>query len=310
MPMNRTSLRALSLTVALALLPAAASAQEMEPKSYSASPAGANFLVVAYGRATGGVAFDPSVPLTDVNAKIGSGVAGVGHTFGLFGRLALVTAALPYSWGHLTGNVGGNAAETSRSGLADARFRFSMNLRGNPAMSMAEFVKAPRRTIVGVSLAVATPTGQYYDTKLINLGTNRWAFKPEIGISVPKGRWDLDAYLGVSLFSANPDFYPGGLARTQDPVTSVQGHVSYTFRSRAWVAADATWYAGGSSQVENGVPSSGLSNSRLGATCSLPLGKRQSIKIGYSSGVTVRTGTNFRALAVAWQMLWLSSRTK
>lgn len=299
-------LNAVSLTVALMILPATASAQEMEPKAYSASPVGANFLVAVYSRSTGGVVFDPSLPVTDANAKVGSGAVGVGHTFGLFGKLAMVNAVLPYAWGHLTGNVGGVAGETSRSGLADARFKLSVNLRGNPAMSAAEFVKAPRRTIVGASLAVATPTGQYYDTKLINLGTNRWGFKPEIGISVPRGRWNLDAYLGAWLFTSNPSFYPGGLKRMQDPVVSMQLHAAYTIRSRAWAAIDSTWYAGGGNQVEGGDPKSGMNNSRLGATVSLPLGKRQSIKIGYSSGMVVRTGTDFKSFAVAWQMLWLS----
>ena len=301
--------RVLRIAAALLLalsVPASLVAQEMEPKAYSASPVGANFLVAAYGRLTGGVVFDPSLPFTDVNARIGSAVVGVGHTFGLFGKLTLVSAALPYAWGRVTGKVGGTATEVTRSGLADARFRFSMNLRGNQAMTPAEFAQAPRRTVVGASLTITAPAGQYWDTRLINLGTNRWGFKPEIGVSVPRGRFDLDAYLGVWLFTTNRSFYPGGLWRTQDPVVSLQLHAAYTFRSRVWVAVDSTWYAGGASQVEGGAPSSGMNNSRLGATLSLPLGRLQSIKIGYSSGVTVRTGSNFQALGVAWQKLWLS----
>jgi len=281
-------------------------AQEMEPKAYSASPAGANFLLVAYARSTGDVVFDPSLPLSDVSARVGSLALGVGHTFGLFGRLTLVSGALPYAWANVTGKVGGLANEAHRSGLADARFKFSMNLHGNPASSAAEFAKAPRRTIVGTSLAVAAPTGQYYDTKLINIGSSRWAFKPEVGVSVPIGRWDLDGYVGAWLFTPNHSFYPGGLKRTQDPLLAVQGHAAYTFRSRAWLAADATWYGGGASQVEGAAPSTALNNSRLGVTCSLPLGRRQSIKIGYSSGMAVRTGSDFKTFAVAWQKLWLS----
>lgn len=298
--------RVVGFVAASFVLPSVLLAQDMEPKAYSASPVGANFLVVVFGRSTGSIVFDPSVPITDVDATVGSGAVGIGHTFGLFGKLTLLSAALPYARGHLTGKVGGVESETRRSGLADARLKFSMNLRGNPAMSPAAFAKAPRRTIVGASLTVAAPTGQYYDTKLINVGTNRWGFKPEIGISFPKGRWDLDAYLGAWWFTSNPSFYPGGLRRTQDPIVSLQVHGAYTFPSRIWVAIDSTWYTGGTSQVEGSDPVGRLNNSRLGATLSLPIGRRQSVKVAYSSGVSVRSGTDFRTFAIAWQILYLS----
>jgi Putative MetA-pathway of phenol degradation len=147
------------------------------------------------------------------------------------------------------------------------------------------------------------PTGQYDSAKLINLGTNRWAFKPEVGVAVPKGPWDFDAYVGVWLFTDNDDFYTGGRTRTQDPVVATQGHASYTFRPRLWAAIDATWYRGGDARVDEGTPAGGMNNSRMGATVSFPLGRFQSLKIAYSSGVVVRTGTNFRSLSVGWQGL-------
>lgn len=282
----------------------AASAQEMEPKAYSASPVGATFLVAAASRNTGSVVFDPTLPIRDVEARIGGVAIGVGTTFGLAGKLALVSATLPIAWGEMTGVVGEDRRSLTRQGLADSRMKLSVNLRGNDAMRLREFAKAPRRTIVGSSITVVMPTGQYDPTKLINLGTNRWAFKPEVGVAVPKGRWDVDAYGGVWLFTPNSDFYPGGLERKQDPVVALQGHVSYTFKPRLWLAVDGTWYSGGSTQVEGGEPVGAVSNSRLGATLSLPIGQRQSFKVSYSAGVVVRTGTDFRTLAVGYQWLW------
>jgi hypothetical protein len=281
------------------------SAQDMEPKAYSASPVGTTFLVASATRSTGAVVFDPTLPVSDVEAGVNGIFVGAGTTFGLFGKLALVSAALPYAWGEISGLVFEEARTITRSGLADTRVRLSVNLVGNPAMRAREFVKAPRRTIVGASLMVTAPSGQYDQTKLINLGTNRWAFKPEAGVSVPLGRWDLDAYLGAWLFTRNPDFFPGGLTRTQDPVVAFQAHVSYTFKPRLWLAVDSTWYSGGDAQVEDGPPSAAFNNSRLGATLSLPVGQRQSFKASYSSGVSVRTGTDFRTLAVAWQWVWI-----
>lgn len=287
---------------------AAARAQDMEPKAYSASPVGANFLVGSYSRSTGDVLFDPTLPITDVHARIDGLAIAVGHSFDLFGDLALVTVALPYGWADVTGKVQEQTGEATRSGLADARLKLSVNLVGNPALSARDFARMPRKPIVGASLTVQAPSGQYYDTKLINLGNNRWSFKPEVGLSIPIRRLDADIYAGGWFFTANDDFYPGGLERTQRPIAALQAHLSYTLRPRLWVAFDSTWYSGGSTQVDGGAPVPGVNNSRAGLTLSMPVGRRYSFKVAYASGVTVRTGTDFTTVAVAWQALWLSPR--
>jgi hypothetical protein len=299
------SSRVTTLSLVVALLGSAppADAQDLEPKAYSASPVGAAFLVVGLGRSSGSVLTDPTLPVTDIDAKINGMLPAAGYTFGLFGRLALITAALPYSWGEVSGLVGEEARTVTRSGFTDARAKLSINLVGNPAMTLREFSKAPRKTIVGTSLTVTMPTGEYDGTKLINLGTNRWGFKPEVGVAVPMGHWDVDAYLGVWLFTDNDDFFTGGRTRSQDRVVALQGHASYTFRPRLWAAVNATWYQGGGATVDDGEPGGTMNNSRLGATVSFPMSRQQSLKLSYSSGVAVRTGTNFRTLSVGWQWL-------
>lgn len=301
-------IRGIAAVTCLLVVTGSARAQDLEPKAYSASPVGAAFLVLGVARSTGSVLTDPTLPVTDIEAKMNGLPLAAGYTFGLFGKLALVTAAIPYSWGEVTGKIGEDAGAVTRSGLADARVKLSVNLVGNPALRLREYVKAPRRTIVGTSLTMTTPAGQYSGSKLINLGTNRWSFKPEVGIAVPKGPWDFDAYLGVWLFTNNDDFYPGGRIRSQDRVVALQGHASYTFRPRLWAAVDATWYQGGGASVDDGEPTEALNNSRLGATLSFPMGRQQSFKVSYSSGLSVRTGTNFRTLSVGYQWLRFTKR--
>ena len=281
----------------------AASAQDLEPKAYSSSPAGAAFLVIGLARSSGSVLTDPTLPVTDIEAKLNGVPLASGYTFGLFGKLALATAAVPYTWGEVTGTVGEESRAVTRSGFADTRAKLSVNLVGNPAMGLRAYSMAPRRTIVGTSLTVTAPTGQFDGSKLINLGTNRWAFKPEIGVAVPKGPWDFDTYLGVWLFTSNAEFYPGNRRRSQARVVALQGHASYTFRPRLWAAVDATWYQGGGATVDADPPSEPMNNSRLGATVSFPAGRRQALKFSYSSGVAVRTGTNFRTLSLGYQWL-------
>lgn len=300
----------MTLAAAFGMLAAcgAASAQDLEPKAYSASPVGTAFVVTGLSRSNGGILFDPSLPITDADAKINGLVLAAGYTFDLAGATGLVTASTPYAWGDIAGKVMEQAAAITRSGLGDTRVKLSVNLVGNPAMRAREFVRAPRKTIVGTSLTVAVPTGQYDPAKLINLGTNRWAFKPEVGVSVPAGRWDVDAYAGVWLYTSNDAAYPGEVKRAQQPLLALQGHVSYTFRPRLWVAVDATWYAGGAIRVDDGDPAARLNNSRIGATLSLPMGQWQSLKFAYSNGVVVRTGTDFRTYSVGWQRVWFTKR--
>jgi Putative MetA-pathway of phenol degradation len=294
------------LVISVALfLTADGLAQDLEPRAYSASPVGLNFVVVGFGRSSGSVLVDPNLQIADVEATFYSPTVGLGRTFGLFGRQSLVTAALPYVWGDVSGNVAEERRSITRSGLADLRAKFSINLRGNPAMSPAEFARLKKPAfIIGSSLTVIAPTGQYDPAKLVNIGTNRWAFKPEIGISYPVKKFYLDAYFGAWLFTQNSDFFPGGNVRQQDPVTTLQGHVSYTFRPHLWLAADVTWYRGGATSVDNGPSSTQLNNSRAGVTLSLPLSKRQSVKLAFSDGTTSRLGTDFKTLSVAWQFAW------
>ncbi|HEY2431416.1 MAG TPA: transporter [Vicinamibacterales bacterium] len=281
-----------------------ASAQELEPRAYSSSPIGTNFLLVGVGRSSGDVVFDPTVPITDVHADINAATLGAGRTFSLVGHLVLATVALPYVWGEITGKVFEAAASTTRSGLGDARMKVSVTLHGTPALTPPAFAKAPRRTNIGTSLTVAAPSGQYYGDKLINIGTNRWAFKPEVGLSRPIGRWTLDVSGGAWLFTTNDQFYQGDSIRTQDPLFVVQGHASYNVTRRAWAAVDATWYGGADVRVDGGPPSARQNNARLGATLALPIGSRQSIKLAYSAGASTRTGADFTTVAVAWQYLW------
>jgi Putative MetA-pathway of phenol degradation len=284
-------------------------AQDLEPRAYSPSPVGTAFVGIAFGRSSGDVSFDPTIPITNVRATFDSVALGVGQTFGVLGRQAMITAALPYGWGTGTGDVGNHQNSVYRSGLIDVKTRLSVNLKGVPAMSAREFAGKPHRNLIlATSLSMTSPSGQYDNTKLVNLGTNRWSFKPEIGLSYPVKRLDLDFYAGAWLFTENRSYYTGQSIRTQDPLTTLQAHVSYTLRPRLWMAFDSTWYGGGSVTVNEGTPTARQGNSRLGGTVSLPLMKGQSLKIGYSSGVTGNIGANFTMFSVGWQYVWIDRR--
>jgi hypothetical protein len=287
----------------LTLAAGTADGQELEPRAYSPSPIGTTFVVVSATRSAGGVFTDASLPIDDVEATVGVLGLALGRTFAIAGKQTLVLGVLPVSWGTASGQVGEDRHEVSRRGLADPRVKLSVILSGSPAMKPADFVKAPRRTIVGASVTVAPPWGQYDNTKLINLGSNRWSLKPEVGISYPRGRWTFDGYVGMWIFTDNDHFYPGDSTRHQDPIGGFQGHVSYTLGRRAWLSVNATWYTGGQSAI-NGVHKADLQrNTRVGATWAQPIGRRQSLKVAYSAGATTRVGADFRTITAAWQVV-------
>jgi len=181
---------------------------------------------------------------------------------------------------------------------------------GAPAASAVGIAKSPRRTILGTSLNVVAPTGEYFPHKLINLGTNRWAFRPELAVSQPIGqRWLLDAYTGVWFFTANHESYPGTVRKTQSPLGSFQAHLSYNFTRKLWAALDVTYYEGGRTTVEGAAPTDLQNNMRAGGTLALPVGQRHSIKIALSRGAIVRLGANFTSYSFAWQTAWAPRAT-
>jgi hypothetical protein len=238
---------------------------------------------------TGSVITDPSLPIQNVDAKVNAAAVFYDRTFSFFGRSASALLTLPYVWAKATGDVFEQTRTVTRSGLGDMGFRFSTNIFGGPALNAEEFARTPPRTTVGASLNVIMPTGQYDGTKLVNIGTNRWSFKPELGLSVPVGKWTFEFYTGVWLFTANDDFF-GGHRRTQDAIPDLQGHVGYTFRPGLWLSIDGTWYSGGQTTVDGVAAADRQSNTRIGATLAVPLGRFQGLKLAWAKGATVRFG--------------------
>ena len=181
----------------------------------------------------------------------------------------------------------------------------SINLFGGPAMRTKDYVQWREKWLVGASLTAVAPAGQYDSARLLNVGTNRWAFKPELGVTRRWRRWVAEGYLGVWLFTENDHFYPGNSIRTQRPITATEGHLGYYLRPRLWVSMDGNLWTGGRSTL-NGIEKNDTQReSRAGVTMSVPFTRRQSVKFGYSQGAFKRIGGNFRTISAAWEYSWV-----
>ncbi len=277
--------------------------QDLEPRAYSAVPVGTHFLVLGSAYTYGDVLLDPSVPVTDVTAKLGLAALGYAQTLKLAGRTASLAVTLPYAWGRMSGLVGEDLTTITRSGIGDLRMRAAVNILGGRALTPREFAQRKPVPTLGASLTVSAPVGQYYPDKLVNIGTNRWAFKPELGFSFPAGKWILDLAASAWLFTDNADFY-GGQLRHQEALWAGQAHVSYTFRPGLWLAADGTLYAGGRTTIDGVVKDDRQENSRAGLTLAIPIGRAYSLKFTGSTGMVTRIGGKFTVFGVAFQYRW------
>jgi hypothetical protein len=160
----------LRLAMAAAVLHTAvvSRAQELEPRAYSISPRGTNFLLLGFARTTGDVSFDPALPIEDATATLDTTVLGYVRAIGFAGRSASVRVLVPYLWGSVQGLVDGSFQQAHRSGMADPAFRFVINLHGAPAMSAAKFKHYKQKTNIGATAVVIAPFGQYDPARLLN----------------------------------------------------------------------------------------------------------------------------------------------
>lgn len=289
------------MALALASL-GSARAQDIEPRAYSNAPVGVNFLIGGYVYTRGGIAFD-TLPVTDPHLQTSSAVLGYARALDLWGMSGKFDVVVPYTWLSGTALYQGETVQRVVNGFSSPAFRLSVNLYGAPALGLKDFASYQQDVIVGASLRVFAPWGQYDDSRLINNATNRWAFKPEIGVSKADGPWTLEVTAGATLFTDNTDFF-GGNTRSQDPIYSFQAHAIYNFPSGIWGSLDGTYFMGGRTTL-NGVKGEDLQqNWRVGGTLAFPVDRYHSVKLYASKGVSARTGNSFDLLGIAWQTRW------
>ena len=282
---------------------AKAGAQQLEPRSFTNTPVGMNFLIAAFGCTAGSIVSDPSAPLQNADIQNQEAVLAYARSIDVWGKSGKIDVILPYAWVSGSAEFDGEMNKNSVAGWGDPKLRFAVNFFGAPALSMKEFSEYRQNLILGASLQVTAPLGQYEAGRLYNIGTNRWTLKPELGISKALGPLTLEFTAAAAFYSDNNEFL-GNRTSSQDPLYSLQGHVIYGLKSGVWVALDATYYTGGSINVDGMKQSENLDNSRAGLTAAIPVTRNHSLKLFASTGVSERAGGDFDTLGMAWQYRW------
>lgn len=279
-------------------------AQELTPRLYWPAPQGTKILVAGYSHASGGVFFDRSIPLYDVDSSINVGILAYLHTLGLWGRTSNFLVELPYSWGNTQGVVGQTRARRDFSDFGDLKFTLTVNLLGAPSMTPQDFLefRASPRPIVGASLKVVAPTGHYDSDRLINTGANRWATRVQLGSVIPLNpSWLLELEAGVWFFGEDDEYLPG--ARKQDPIFSAQVNFIKRFKPGLWASLDFTYFAGGRQTIGGERLGDVQQNAKIGGTVVIPFAGRHALKIGYANGAVTKYGSDFDQFLLTYHYL-------
>lgn len=292
-----------ALALALVTVSVETHAQDLEPRAYANTPVGLNFLIAGYAYSKGGVGTDPAVPIEDAQVRVNSAFLAYVRTLDFWGRSGKVDIVLPYSWESGSASLLGQEHTRKVSGLGNPKLRVSGLLYGGPALTFEEFKDFKPDIIIGTSLEVTPPLGQYDSSKLLNIGANRWSFKPELGISKTWGDLIFELDSGVRFYTDNNNFLDGKTLQLS-PVYSVQGHLIYSFTTTGiWAGFDALYYTGARPTI-NGRKGQSLENVRIGLTLALPINRYNSVKLYGTTNVYTKTGADADVVGIAWQFRW------
>jgi len=292
----------------LSLLALPCLAQDIESRRWSHLPIGANFGGLGYGFSTGDITFNPVLRIEDGQFDLHTAAIQYIHSFELFGKSARFDLAQAYQTGTWEGRLNGAPASVDREGWADSTLRFAVNLIGAPPLSGKEFAAYNAATtcedIVGVGLLVRLPTGEYFDDKLINLGSNRYTFTPQFGWVHNQGKWSTELSRSVNFTTDNDEFFRGKTLE-EDPYFVGQAHVSYTFRPGLWLTASTGYGLGGESSV-NSVPADDpKGNFGWGLSLGIPINRAMGFKLSYIGTRTQKdTGADTDTFSLAFSMMW------
>src|SRR3954468_22403130 len=290
-------------TIVLCFICFITKAQDLEPRAYANVPKGTNVIAVVYALSSGNVLTDPSLPVSDLKITANNFGLGYVHTFALANKLARIQVVAPVLF--VTGNAKLNGLDTSitRNGFDDARIRLGINLFGSPALDRKDFRKYQQKMVIGASIVISLPTGLYYKDKRVNLGSNRWALKPEVGISKRFKRFYAEAYTGVWFYTENDEYLISKTLK-QQAVVSLQGHVSYYFKNQMWVGINGNWFNRGQTLVDNTPTGDLKDNYRVGATWSVPFLKKHAVKFQFHVGAFTKTGYDYNIFSLGYQYIF------
>lgn len=290
--------------LAVSSIPLGAHAQFTDPHNYDNTPVGTNQIELAYTYARSNASINTSLVIADANLDLNSGTIDFSRYFGLLDHLMWVNGAIPISG--LNGSVSGTNIRASINGASDSSYQVAALLKGGPALKVADFDNYKPETIIGMSFSVAAPTGQYNSNKVLNLGSNRWVFRPEIALSHPFGaeqKWQLDTYANCEFYTDDVSYH-GIKVLSEEPLPGLEGHVSYSFNDKLWAALDTRYSLRGDTEIDGVDQNASQQNFIIGSEVNLALNSQHSLVFQFAKAVVHRNGTAYTGFTVKYDFVW------
>ena len=283
-------------------------AQEVEPRRWSHLPIGLNFVGAGWTYTESDISDSPALRLENVEAKLHTLVAQYIRSFEVFDKSARIDIAQAYQKGRWTGLLDGSSASTDRAGWTDTVARFAVNVYGAPPLKGKEFglyrANLEDETIVGMALAIHFPTGEYMEERLINLGTNRFTFRPQAGVVHTQGKWSTELTGSAWFYTDNDEYFNGNKLET-DPFYVVQGHVWYTFRPGLWTGIGVGYGYGMRSTINGEEKDDRKGTMGWAVSFAYPLSRDWGVKLAYIGRRRFEsTGTDSDTIAFGVSYAW------
>jgi hypothetical protein len=296
--------RPVIICIALAVLHPHACAQFTDPRNYQNAPVGINQFELAYAYVRSNTSIDTSFVVSGAKFNLNQGLIDYTRHFALLHRTAWVEATIPIA--NLSGSITGTDIAGSTTGTGDSGYTAAVLLKGGPALSPEQFANAPTTTSIGLSLSTTAPTGQYDPNKLLNLGSERWSFKPELALSKPFGpeqRWVVDAYANSYLYTNNTS-YRGAQILRQRALSALEGHISYTFNNTIWASLDTLYSFRGDTNVNGIGQDNPQRNFILGSELVVSPRSRNSFTFEFAKAAIHKNGPSLTGFAVKYDYTW------
>lgn len=291
----------------LALLPT--QAQELTPRRWSHLPMNTHLGGLGYVYTSADIYLDPVVQVEDLELSLNTFAMRYIRTFELLGKSSRIELGQGYQEGTWEGLLEGSPAKTQRSGFTDTLLRISTILYGAPPLEGDAFRRhrqsvADCETLIGAGLIVQLPTGDYSKQKLINLGTNRYTLRPQLGVVHQRGPWTFETSASLWFFTDNDDFWKN-THREQDILYTIQGHIIYTLRPGVWISSSIGYGYGGENQIDGVNKHDRIENLAWSLAAGYAITPNWGLKLAYV-GTETQTDKGFdsNSIAVGVSFVW------
>jgi len=279
-------------------------AQFTDPRNYTNAPVGVNQLELGYAYAHSNASIDTSITVAGAKFNLNEGIVDYTRYFSFFHRTAWLEPTIPIAG--LSGSISGTNIAASVTGAGDSEYQFATLLKGGPALSPNQFANYKPTATIGASFTFTAPTGLYDSDKLLNLGSNRWSFKPEVAFSQPFGagqKWEVDLYGNAYFFTDNTSYHGREILR-QEPLPGIEGHLSYSFTGNLWASLDTRYSFRGDTLVNGVNQNDSQQNFILGSEVNLSINPKNALIFTFAKALVHQNGPNATGFSVRYDYLW------